>query len=217
RAFDGGGPLAPESNSLSGGGGAGTFSDAKLTCRSSGPDVRRVLELFAECKGKPSVVYEARPHLGSNRLPAVVKAIRQRIEAMGGELRFSCRVEDVVVQDGRLRGLGTSAGFIPAEVAVLAIGHSARDTYAMLVRRGVPMVKKPFQMGVRIEQPQETVNRVQYGPTRLEEKLGAADYALVARGTHDLFTFCMCAGGQIIPSVSEPGFFSTNGMSLSRR
>src|SRR5438093_5644704 len=87
----------------------------------------------------------------------------------------------------------------------------------MLLRRGVPMVTKPFQMGVRIEQPQETVNRVQYGAARLEEKLGAADYSLVARGRHDLFTFCMCAGGHAIPSVSEPGYFCTNGMSLSRR
>ena len=100
---------------------------------------------------------------------------------------------------------------------MLAIGHSARDTYEMLLRRGVPMVHKPFQMGVRIEQPQETVNRVQYGSSRLEDNLGAADYNLVAHGPHDLFTFCMCAGGHIIPSVSEAGFFCTNGMSLSRR
>jgi uncharacterized FAD-dependent dehydrogenase len=217
HAFDAGGPLNPESNYLFGEGGAGTFSDGKLTSRGSGPDVRRVLELFADCKGKPSILYDYRPHLGSNRLPAVVKAIRQRIQAMGGEVHFSCRVEDVDLADGRLRGLMTSSGYIPAEVAVLAIGHSARDTYRMLRERGVPMVPKPFQMGVRIEQPQETVNRVQYGSTRLEEQLGAADYALVAQGRRNLFTFCMCAGGHIIPSVSEPGSFSTNGMSLSRR
>jgi uncharacterized FAD-dependent dehydrogenase len=217
RAFDAGGPFNPESNYLFGEGGAGTFSDGKLTCRSSGPDVRRVLELLAECKGKPSILYDYRPHLGSNRLPAVVKALRRRIEAHGGEVRFSCRVEDLDLADGRLRGLVTSSGYIPTPVAVLAIGHSARDTYAMLVRRGVPLVPKAFQMGVRIEQPQEVVNRVQYGPKRLEEKLGAADYSLVARGRHDLFTFCMCAGGHVIPSVSEPGYFCTNGMSLSRR
>jgi uncharacterized FAD-dependent dehydrogenase len=217
RRFDAGGSFDPESNYLFGEGGAGTFSDGKLTCRGSGPDVRRVLELFAECKGKPSVVYEARPHLGSNRLPAVVKALRRRIESLGGTFRFSCRVEDLDLQDGRLRGLVTSSGYLPATVAVLAIGHSARDTYTMLLRRGVPLVPKPFQMGVRIEQPQEMVNRVQYGPARLEEKLGAADYSLVAHGPHDLFTFCMCAGGQVIPSVSEPGYFCTNGMSLSKR
>jgi uncharacterized FAD-dependent dehydrogenase len=217
RAFDAGGPLDPESNYLFGEGGAGTFSDGKLTCRGSGPDVRRCLELFAACKGKPSILYDYRPHLGSNRLPAVVKALRRRIEALGGQVRFSCRVEELDIADGRLRGLGTSSGYLPATAAVLAVGHSARDTYAMLVRRGVPLVPKPFQMGVRIEQPQETVNRVQYGPRRLEEKLGSADYALVARGRHDLFTFCMCAGGYVIPSVSASGYFCTNGMSLSLR
>ena len=175
-----------------------------------------MLELFAECKGKPSILYDARPHLGSNRLPAVVKAIRRRIESLGGEVRFSCRVEDLDLTEGRLRGLATSSGYIPASVAVLAIGHSARDTYRMLLARGVPMVQKPFQMGVRIEHSQETVNRVQYGPTPLEQRLGAANYSLIANGPNDLFTFCMCAGGYIMPSVSEPGAFCTNGMSLSR-
>lgn len=217
RAFDEGGPLDPESNYLFGEGGAGTFSDGKLTCRSSGPDVRRVLELFAACKGKPSILYDYRPHLGSNRLPAVVKAIRQRIERRGGTFRFHCRVEDLDFRDGQVRGVATSSGPLAAEVVVLATGHSARDTFGMLVRRGVPMVPKPFQMGVRIEQPQESANRAQYGHARWEEKLGAADYSLVARGPHDLFTFCMCAGGHVIPSVSEAGFFCTNGMSYSDR
>ena len=212
-----GGPHDPESNYLFGEGGAGTFSDGKLTCRNTGPDVRRVLELFAECKGKASVLYEHRPHLGSNRLPAVVKALRMRIQALGGEFRFRCRVDDVDVRDGRLHGLTTTSGPLTAGVVVMAIGHSARDTYAMLASRGVAMVQKPFQIGVRIEHPQELVNRVQYGETPLERRLGAADYTLVAHGATDLFSFCMCAGGQVIPSVSEPGFFSSNGMSLSRR
>jgi uncharacterized FAD-dependent dehydrogenase len=128
RAFDEGGPHDPESNYLFGEGGAGTFSDGKLTYRGSGPDVRRILELFAECKGKPSILYESRPHLGSNRLPAVVKAMRQRIEALGGEVRFSCRVEDLDLSEGQLRGLMTSSGYIAASVAILAIGHSARET-----------------------------------------------------------------------------------------
>jgi uncharacterized FAD-dependent dehydrogenase len=216
QAFDEGGRFDPESNYLFGEGGAGTFSDGKLTCRCSGPDVRRVLELFAECKGKPSLLYDARPHLGSNRLPAVVKALRRAVEKLGGEVRFSCRVEDLDFSDDKLRGLVTSSGYIAAEVAVLAIGHSARDTYRMLVARGVPMVRKPFQFGVRVEHPQVTVNRVKYGPTKLEEKLGAADYALVARGPRDLFSFCMCAGGFIMPSISEAGAFCTNGMSLSK-
>jgi uncharacterized FAD-dependent dehydrogenase len=217
RRFDAGGPHDPESNYLFGEGGAGTFSDGKLTCRNSGPDVRRILELFAECKGKPSVVYEHRPHLGSNRLPAVVKAFRQRIERMGGSFRFQCRVEDLDIVDGRVRGVCTSSGYIPAEVVVLAIGHSARDTYAMLLRRGLPLVPKPFQFGVRIEQPQENVNRYQYGEKALEAKLGAADYCVVVHGGVDLYSFCMCAGGYVIPSVSEPEHFCTNGMSYSRR
>ena len=216
-AFDRGGPLDPESNYLFGEGGAGTFSDGKLTCRGSGEDVRRILELFAECKGKPSIVYEQRPHLGSNRLPAVVKALRQRIERHGGEVRFNCRLEDLDASDGALRGLATSSGYLPADVVVLATGHSARDVYRMLSARSVPMVQKAFQLGVRIEQPQENVNRVHYGSRHLETLLGAADYSLIARGQNNLFTFCMCAGGFIIPSVSEPGFFCTNGMSLSRR
>ncbi|NBO92169.1 MAG: FAD-dependent oxidoreductase [Planctomycetia bacterium] len=215
-AFDAGGPHDPESNYLFGEGGAGTFSDGKLTYRSSGPDVRYILELFAACKGKPSIVYEARPHLGSNRLPAVVKAMRQRIEAHGGEVRFNCRVEDLDIKDGTICGVMTSSGFIPATVVLLAIGHSARDTYEMLARRGVKLEQKPFQFGVRIEQPQETVNRVCYGEARLEDQLGAASYSLVANGQHDLFTFCMCAGGYIMPSVSEPEAFCTNGMSLSK-
>lgn len=217
HGFDAGGPHDPESNYLFGEGGAGTFSDGKLTCRSSGADVRRVLEVFAECKGKPSILYDYRPHLGSNRLPAVVKAFRRKITDWGGEYRFECRLEDVDLVDGRIRGLMTSSGYLPASLVVLAIGHSARDTYQMLFDRGVSMVPKPFQLGVRIEQPQEAVNRVQYGRDRWEEKLGAADYTLIARGRANLFTFCMCAGGQIIPSVSEAGYFCTNGMSLSRR
>lgn len=217
RAFDAGGPHDPESNYLFGEGGAGTFSDGKLTCRTSGPDVRRVLEIFAECKGKPSILYDHRPHLGSNRLPAVIKAIRQRIVAMGGEFRFGCRLEDLDLADGAVRGLHTSSGYLKTSIAVMAIGHSARDTYEMLFRQGVAIVPKPFQIGVRIEQSQEQVNRVQYGAARLEEKFGAADYSLVARGATQLFTFCMCAGGYVMPSVSEPGYFCTNGMSLSKR
>lgn len=217
RTFDEGGEFHPESNYLFGEGGAGTFSDGKLTCRGTGPDVHRVLELFADCKGKPSILYEHRPHLGSNRLPAVVKAIRQRIEKMGGEVRFHCKVEDLDLRDGELRGIETSSGRIDADVAILATGHSARDVYEMLVRREVPMAQKPFQFGVRVEHPQPLVNRVQYGGGHHEDKLGNADYSLVAKGRADVFTFCMCAGGYVIPSVSEQGYFCTNGMSLSKR
>jgi hypothetical protein len=217
KAFDAGGPLNPESNYLFGEGGAGTFSDGKLTYRGSGTDVRRVLELFAQSKGKPEILYEHRPHLGSNRLPAVVKALRRKIEALGGEVRFHTRLELLAFRHNSIAGVETSAGPIPAEVVVLAIGHSARDTLAMLARCGVPLAQKPFQFGVRVEHPQQLINRIQYGSRPLEESLGNADYSLVAKGRHDLFTFCMCAGGYIIPSVSSPGCFCTNGMSLSRR
>lgn len=221
--FDSGGEFRPESNYLFGEGGAGTFSDGKLTCRNTGPDVLRVLELFAECKGqqpgRPNILYYHRPHLGSNRLPAVVKAIRRKIEEHGGEVRFLTKVEDLQFSRDRLTGVATSSGHLPASVVALAIGHSARDTYAMLAARKVPMSLKPFQFGVRVEHPQAVVNETQFGPRheKYEQLLGNADYSLVAKGEHDLFTFCMCAGGYIIPSVSAEGYFCTNGMSLSKR
>src|SRR5438270_1338548 len=217
HAFDAGGDLDPESNYLFGEGGAGTFSDGKLTSRGTGPDVQKVLDVLAYCHGKHSILYEHRPHLGSNRLPLVVRTLRRKLEQLGGEVRFSCRVEDLDVADGRLRGLATSSGYVAADVAVLAVGHSARDTYALLLRRGIPLEAKPFQLGVRIEQPQGQVNVARYGARADHPALGAAEYNLVARaGGRDLFTFCMCAGGYVMPSVSEPGYFCTNGMSESR-
>jgi uncharacterized FAD-dependent dehydrogenase len=218
RRFDAGGLLDPESNYLFGEGGAGTFSDGKLTSRNTGPDVLRVLEILSECHGKPSIVYEYRPHLGSNRLPLVVRTLRRKLEQLGGEVRFSCRVEDLDIPDGRLRGLMTSSGYVAADLAVLAVGHSARDTYGMLLRRGVPLEVKPFQLGVRIEQPQGQIDATRYGHKAGHPALGAAEYNLTARaGDHDVFTFCMCPGGYVMPSVSEPGYFGTNGMSESRR
>ncbi len=217
RRFDAEGRVDPESNYLFGEGGAGTFSDGKLTSRSGGPDVLRVLQILAECHGKPSLVYEHRPHLGSNRLPLVIRTLRRKLEELGGEVRFSCRVEDVDIVNGRLRGFSTNTGYIPADVAILAIGHSARDTYDMLLRRGVPLEAKPFQFGVRIEQPQEQIDKARHGARQGHPALGAADYVLSVRaGECDLFTFCMCAGGYVMPSVSEPGYFCTNGMSESR-
>jgi uncharacterized FAD-dependent dehydrogenase len=217
RRFDGGGAIDPESNYLFGEGGAGTFSDGKLTSRGTGPDVQHVLEILADCHGKPSIVFEHRPHLGSNRLPLVVRTLRRKFEELGGEIRFSCRVEDLEIVEGRLHGCLTSSGYVPADVAILAIGHSARDTYGMLLRRRVPLEPKPFQFGVRIEQPQEQIDEARYGACSGHPALGAADYGLSVRaGDCDLFTFCMCAGGYVMPSVSEPGYFCTNGMSESR-
>ena len=217
RKFDTGGPIDPESNYLFGEGGAGTFSDGKLTCRSSGADVRRTLEVLADCHGKPSILYEQRPHLGSNRLPLVVRTLRRKVEELGGEVRFLCRVEDLEIAGGKLGGVLTSSGHFPADLAILAVGHSARDTYQMLLRRGVPLEAKAFQLGVRIEQPQTQVDQARYGAFAGHPALGAADYELVAKaGDRDLFSFCMCAGGYVMGSVSEPGYFCTNGMSESR-
>ena len=216
RAFDRGGPFDPENNYLFGEGGAGAFSDGKLTCRMSGPDVEWVLDEMVRCGGRDSIRYEFRPHLGSNRLPMLVRNFRRRIEHWGGEYRFGCRLEGLELQDGQVVGVRTSSRLIRTRVVVLAIGHSARDTYEQLLAQGVPLRQKAFQMGLRIEQPQEQVNRHKYGRPVYEQLLGAADYTLSARGQPDLFTFCMCAGGWIIPSVSEPEMFCTNGMSNSR-
>ncbi len=216
RRFDSGGSHDPENNYLFGEGGAGCFSDGKLTCRMTGPDVDWVLEAFITCGGRSSIRYEFRPHLGSNKLPMICRNFRRKIDALGGEYKFGCRVEGLDFRDGTMRGLQTSSGYIPAATVILGIGHSARDTYEQLHTAGVPMVAKPFQLGLRIEQPQSAVNRHKYGKPEYEQLLGAADYTLVAKSNPDVYTFCMCAGGFVIPSVSEPGQFCTNGMSNSR-
>ena len=216
RAFDRGGPHDVENNYLFGEGGAGCFSDGKLTCRMSGPDVDWVLKSFVECGGRESLTYEHRPHLGSNKLPMICRNFRRKIESVGGEYKFDCRMEGLDVVDGRVRGVLTSSGHIPTTHVILGIGHSARDTYRMLHELGVPMQPKAFQLGLRIEQPQEQVNAWKYGREEYLEQLGAADYTLVAKGQRDLYTFCMCAGGIVIPSISEPEQFCSNGMSNSR-
>ena len=206
----------PENNYLFGEGGAGCFSDGKLTCRLSGPDVDWVLDSFVACGGRESIRYEHRPHLGSNRLPLICRNYRRRIEALGGEYRFRTTLEGLDVRDGHVTGIQTSSGKLATNHVVLGIGHSARDTYAWLHGIGVPMQAKAFQLGLRIEHPQENVNRWKYGCARDADLLGAADYQLLAKGTRDLYTFCMCAGGYVIPSISESERFCTNGMSNSR-
>jgi uncharacterized protein len=216
RAFDAGGPHDRENNYLFGEGGAGCFSDGKLTCRLEGPDVDWVLERFVECGGRPSIVYENRPHLGSNKLPLLCRNFRRKIEALGGEYRFGCCVERLDVRDGRVIGLHTNTGSIAASQVLFGVGHSARDTNEMLDDLGVPIAQKAFQLGLRIEQPQAQINAHKYGKPEYLDLLGAADYTLQARGQRDVFTFCMCAGGIIIPSISEPERFCTNGMSNSR-
>ena len=216
RQFDAGGEHDSENNYLFGEGGAGCFSDGKLTCRITGPDVDWVLQSFVDCGGRSSLIYENRPHLGSNKLPLICRNFRRKIEALGGEYRFGCRLEGVKISDGRVVGLHTSSGFLSTSHCVLAIGHSARDTYEMLCDTGLPLRPKAFQLGLRIEHPQELVNQHKYGRPEYLQLLGAADYSLVAKGQRDLFTFCMCAGGVVIPSVSEPNMFCSNGMSNSR-
>lgn len=216
RDFDRGGGFDQENNYLFGEGGAGCFSDGKLTCRLEGPDVDWVLERFVETGGRPSIVYENRPHLGSNKLPMLCRNFRRKIEALGGEYRFGCRLDGLDVRNGQLQGIHASSGYIPSRQVLLAIGHSARDTYEMLFAAGVPMAPKAFQLGLRIEQPQPQIDRHKYGKPEYRELLGAADYAIQVRGQKDVFTFCMCAGGIIIPSISEPQRFCTNGMSNSR-
>lgn len=216
RSFDRGGEHQQENNYLFGEGGAGCFSDGKLTCRISGPDVDWVLQSFVDCGGRPSLIQEHRPHLGSNKLPLICRNFRRKIEALGGEYRFNCRLESVDTQDGQVIGLHTSSGSIATRHCILGIGHSARDTYEMLHQAGLPMQPKAFQLGLRIEHPQELVNQHKYGRPGYLQLLGAADYSLVAKGDRDLFTFCMCAGGIVIPSVSEPEMFCSNGMSNSR-
>lgn len=216
RKFDSGGDHDTENNYLFGEGGAGCFSDGKLTCRISGPDVDWVLQSFVDCGGRPSLTYEHRPHLGSNKLPMICRNYRRKIEALGGEYRFGCRLEGFQIENDQVTALETSSGRIETSVCILAMGHSARDTYQMLLEAGFPLQQKDFQLGLRIEQPQDIINQHKYGKQEYLEQLGAADYSLVAKGQRDLFTFCMCAGGVVIPSVSEPNLFCSNGMSNSR-
>ena len=142
--------IQQENNYLFGEGGAGCFSDGKLTCRISGPDVDWVLQRFVDCGGRDSIVYEHRPHLGSNKLPMICRNFRRKIEQFGGEYRFDCRLEGVTITDGQVTELLTSSGSISTRHVVLAIGHSARDTYQMLYDLQVPMMAKAFQLGLRI-------------------------------------------------------------------
>ena len=216
RSFDRGDPHNLENNYLFGEGGAGCFSDGKLTCRINGPDVDWVLDRFVECGGRASLTYEHRPHLGSNKLPLICRNFRRRIESLGGEYKFNCRLEGLGVRDGQMTAIETSSGTIETAHCILGIGHSARDTYEMLHAAGLPMKPKAFQIGLRIEHPQEVINNHKYDRPEYLNTLGAADYSLIAKGERDLFTFCMCAGGLVIPSVSEPGMFCSNGMSNSR-
>lgn len=208
--------LDPESNYLFGEGGAGTFSDGKLTSRSKDPRARWVLQEFHERSGVASVAWDYRPHLGSDRVRTVVGRLRKEILDLGGEIRFRCRMDRLVLRDGVVRGVVTSRGEIPARAVILGPGHSARDLYDTLHEQGVALERKPFQLGFRVEHPQAWVDSCIWGRHAGRPELGHADYRIVvhARGS-SVFSFCMCPGGEIIPAISDTGHMNTNGMSWS--
>ncbi len=213
----------PDSNYCFGEGGAGTYSDGKLYTRATKRgDVGRVLRRLVQHGATPDILVDAHPHIGTNKLPAVVQALREAIVAAGGEVRFETRVDDLVLENGRLRGVVTHSGeVLEAEATILATGHSARDIYELLHRRGVLIEAKPFALGVRVEHEQALIDRAQY---RLADRglLPAASYSLVQQtevggAQRGVFSFCMCPGGFIVPAATAPGEVVVNGMSPSRR
>ncbi|MBX6746239.1 MAG: NAD(P)/FAD-dependent oxidoreductase [Acetobacteraceae bacterium] len=219
--------LDPESNVQFGEGGAGTFSDGKLHSQIKDPRHygRKVLEEFVKAGAPEEILYLSKPHIGTFRLVTMVESIRATIESLGGEYRFQSRVTDLRIatdREGnrRIEGVVLESGeVIEADHVVLAIGHSARDTFAMLRDRGVYLEPKPFSIGVRIEHPQSWIDRARFGPNAGNKLLGAADYKLVhhcANG-RSVYSFCMCPGGRVVAATSEPGRVVTNGMSQYSR
>ena len=217
------GILDPESNVQFGEGGAGTFSDGKLYSGIKDPRhlTRRLLTEFVEAGAPEEILTSSKPHIGTFRLVTVVEGIRAKIEALGGEYRFSARVEDIHLDAGRhVRGLRLANGEqIDADAVILAIGHSARDTFAMLDRRGVHIEAKPFSIGARIEHPQSLIDRARFGAFAGHPVLGPADYKLVhhASNGRSVYSFCMCPGGRVVAATSEIGCVATNGMSQYSR
>ncbi|HEV7776105.1 MAG TPA: NAD(P)/FAD-dependent oxidoreductase [Luteibacter sp.] len=214
--------LAPESNVQFGEGGAGTFSDGKLWTQIKDPKHygRKVLTEFVKADAPEEILYVSKPHIGTFRLVKMMEQMRASIEALGGEFRFQQKVDDVLIEDGRMRGVVLAGGeTIVASHVVLAIGHSARDTFQMLYDRGVYMEAKPFSLGFRIEHPQSLIDRARFGPSAGHPLLGAADYKLVhhARNGRSVYSFCMCPGGTVVAATSEPGRVVTNGMSQYSR
>jgi uncharacterized FAD-dependent dehydrogenase len=216
------GKLDPESNVQFGEGGAGTFSDGKLYSQIKDPGHRgrKVLEELVEAGAPPEILFVNKPHIGTFRLVKMVESMRAKIEALGGEIRFQSRVEDLVIEEGRVQGLVLAGGErLAADHVVLAVGHSARDTFEMLHRRGVYIEPKPFSIGFRIEHPQSLIDRCRFGAQAGHPLLGAADYKLVHHCTNgrSVYSFCMCPGGTVVAAASEPGRVVTNGMSQYSR
>lgn len=220
--FWNGGVFCPESNIQFGEGGAGTFSDGKLNSGIKDRHCSRVLKIFAENGGGDDLLFEAKPHIGSDRLFHTVKSMRKQIENFG-EVKFRHRLTDIIVERGALKAIKveTEKGeqTVDCDRLVLAVGHSARDTFEMLKSRGLAIEPKPFAMGVRIEHPQELINKSQYGDRYDRKHLPPADYKLSThlKSGRGVFSFCMCPGGQVVAAGSETGGICTNGMSLSAR
>jgi hypothetical protein len=219
--------LQAESNVQFGEGGAGTFSDGKLYSQIKDPRHlgRKVMDEFVKAGAPEEILVEAHPHIGTFKLVKVVEGIREQIIALGGEIRFEQRVTDVRIREGRLEGLQvldqTSGQHyeLAARHVVMALGHSSRDTFAMLWDRGVEMHAKPFSVGFRIEHPQGVIDRARWGQHAGHPLLGAADYKLVhhAQNGRAVYSFCMCPGGTVVAATSEPGRVVTNGMSQYSR
>src|SRR5271168_4519397 len=214
--------LNPESNVQFGEGGAGTFSDGKLYSQIKDPRHlgRKVLAEFVKAGAPEEILYVGKPHIGTFRLVGMVEAMRESIEALGGEYRFGCKVTDIDIEDSQVRGVVLESGErIETDHVVLAVGHSARDTFEMLHRRGVFMEPKPFSVGFRIEHPQSMIDQHRFGTFSGNPILGAADYKLVhhAGNGRSVYSFCMCPGGTVVAATSEEGRVVTNGMSQYSR
>ncbi|MCK5379033.1 MAG: NAD(P)-binding protein, partial [Acidobacteria bacterium] len=204
RAFDRGGPHDPENNILFGEGGAGTFSDGKLTSRKRSPLNRMLHQMLVDAGAPQDILIDSKPHIGTDRLRAVLVRLRRQLTAMGVAFRFQTRMVGIDREaDGSLKAIILEGGErITSSTVILAIGHSARDTYEMLYAEGVRLEFKPFQLGLRIEHPQGLIDRAQFGD--FASRLPAAEYIL-SDASHGVFSFCMCPGGTIVASVSEAG------------
>ena len=216
------GILDPESNVQFGEGGAGTFSDGKLWSQISDSRhlTRKVLAELVKAGAPEEILFVSKPHIGTFRLVSMIEKMRADIVRLGGEVRFQQRVTDLMIADGAVRGVALASGEqLRAEHVVLALGHSARDTFEVLHRRGVSMLAKPFSIGFRIEHPQSLIDRARFGPAAGHPILGAADYKLVhhARNGRSVYSFCMCPGGTVVAATSEVDRVVTNGMSQYSR
>ncbi|MFJ7567822.1 NAD(P)/FAD-dependent oxidoreductase [Herminiimonas sp. NPDC097707] len=214
--------LNPESNVQFGEGGAGTFSDGKLWSQVKDPKHygRKVLMEFVKADAPEEIMYVSKPHIGTFRLVKMVELMRETIKQLGGEFRFESKVDDIEIADGKVCGLKLADGsHIDTDHVVLAIGHSARDTFQMLHARGIYLEPKPFSIGFRIEHPQSLIDACRLGPNAGHPALGAADYKLVyhASNGRSVYSFCMCPGGTVVAAASEPGRLVTNGMSQYSR